>query len=221
MKADGKEFIKYVAMLKRSAVAVASAACVGWAMITGAFAQVSTIVIDVDATFTLQCISPLEFDVTANQISAALTGGVASGSGVSISAGTQTTTTSGSGLSVALPPINQPLTGNIRAFALTVTACSVSASPGGGRVQVTIANLGNNVLRGPNGSRIRLRPVRGRVAGTTNNFQREFRYNRSLHNGGGVVQIELQVRANLRNAWSAGLHSSNSDGSFTIEVTTP
>jgi len=186
-----------------------------------ASAQVTTVVIDVDPIFTLQCISPLQFDITADQLSTALTGGVASGSGVAMSAGQQSATASGSALSVTLPTINQPLSGDLSRLDLERVACRISATPGGGRVQVSIVRSADNRLRGPNGSQIRIRNVRGRVANSGNGFQRNFRYDRSLHDGGATVSLEIQVRANLNRATTAGFHSSNNDENFTIEVTTP
>lgn len=186
-----------------------------------AVAQTTTVVIDVDSIFTLQCISPLQFDITADQLSTALTGGVASNSGVAMSAGGQSATASGSTLSVTLPSINQPLSGDLSRFDLERVACRVSATPGGGRVQVRIVRGADNRLRGPNGSQIRIRNVRGRVASSGTGFQRNFQYARNLHNGGATVAIEIQVRANLNRATTAGLHSSNDDENFTIEVTTP
>ena len=144
-------------------------------------AQTTGLVIDVDSTVTLGCLDPFEFQITADQLSAALTGGVASGSGVSLSAGPQNTNLQGGALAVRMPPINQNLSGNIRRYELTEVGCIIRATPSFGRVRVRIAMTGNNVLAGPAGSEITINSVRGRLFGSTNNFATNYQYPAFIH----------------------------------------
>jgi hypothetical protein len=187
-----------------------------------ASSQTSSIIVDVDSTVRLSCLSPLAFNLTENDISAAFTGGIANDSAIALSAGTLTTSPSGgSSLTVAMPPIVEPLAGDLSSYNLTTDGCVVEATPSiFGSVSVRIVLTGNTILQGNNGSQIQVNSVRGRRSGTGSAFATNFSYPRWRHYFADAV-LEFQINVDLSGASSSGLHSSTADGTFTVEVTTP
>jgi len=187
-----------------------------------AVGQTSTVIIDVDSTVVLSCLSPLEFTISPSALSAAITGNPNSGAGVPVSAAPQTPTATNGRLVARFDVIRANLPGGaLNRMAMTAVGCLVSTNPGGGTVSVDIdPNNRNSLLTGLDGSTVDIRSVRGRVYGSGGNFFRNFKYNRNLH-AAGDVQIEFEILADLNDATRAGRHSSAVDGTFTIEVTAP
>jgi hypothetical protein len=187
-----------------------------------ALSQTSTVLISVDSTVKLSCVSPLAFNITESDISAAFAGGLANNSGIALSAGTRTTSLSGgSSLVVLMPTIVEPLPGNLASYNLTTDGCVVEATPPiFGSVSVRVVLTGNTVLQGSNGSEIRVNSVRGCRSGSGSAFAANFTCPRWYHYFGARA-LEFQINVDLSEATSSGLHSSVADGTFTVEVTTP
>lgn len=202
--------------------ALVCALAVVWVLLgsNGARGQTTNLVIDVDLTVTLGCLDPFAFTITADELSQAFTGGVASGTGVALSAGPQNTGVQGNALVVRLPPINERLSGNISRYEITEVGCIIRASPSFGRVRVRISTTANTVLSGPAGSEITINSVRGRRFGDTGNFSTNFQYPAFIHFFQDTF-IEFLLNIDLSSANAAGLHSSPTGGSFTVEVTAP
>ena len=174
-----------------------------------------------NSTVTLGCIDPFEFNITASELSSALTAGVGSGSGVALSGGNQSTSGAvGNSLRVQLPPISQPLSGNIASFDLTEVGCIIQASPSFGQVRVRIALTPNTVLAGPVGSEITINSVLGRRLNSGSAFASSYTYPAIFHFFIDTY-IEFRINIDLSAANASGLHSSPIGGSFTVEVTSP
>lgn len=183
-------------------------------------ASAQTVVIDVDPTVRLTCLSPFEFDITAAELSDAYAGGAGTNSSQSISTGGVSATPSGSNLIATLPALASQLTGDPARHRLQAVGCLIEATPSFRRVNVSISLTPNTVLQGNGGSRIEVRSVRGRLNGSSNAFSTSFSYS-AIYHFFFDPQIEFELLVDLTDASHAGLHSSVIDGTFTVEVTSP
>lgn len=190
-----------------------------------AHAQFTSLVIDVDATVLLYCQSPLEFNITADELSKTLTGGLANNSGVGLNAGGQSAVAIGSSLYAQMPPMTGAnLVGDISNYSLIALGCGIRTNDLSGRVNVDLKLSNNTVLTGSKGSQIRVNSVKGRLWGFSGPFAASYSYPAFYHlQGGSLVDlgIEFQVNVDLTNALSAGLHSSTVSGTVVVEVTNP
>ncbi|MBU2534165.1 MAG: hypothetical protein KKB37_15600 [Alphaproteobacteria bacterium] len=198
-------------------IAIASVVLLGCG---AAQAQTSEVIVDVDSTVALGCLDPFIFNISSDDLTTALTGGVNSGAAFSINGGSHTTTGTGSSLVVELPPITQALSGNAASYNLVDVGCIIQASPSFGQVSVRVTMLGNNVLQGAGGSEIIVNSVRARRSGTSAAFAASYSYPAFLHFFVDTF-IEFQVNIDLRNASAAGNHSSRVPGTFRVQVTAP
>lgn len=183
-------------------------------------AGAQTVVIDVDPTVRLTCLSPFKFDITAAELSSTYTRGTPKKTSQSIPAENVSATPSGENLIVALPAIASPLSGDPTRHVLQDVGCLIEATPSRGRISVSITLTPNTVLSGANGSRIGVRSVLGRLGGTHRAFSSSFSYPSAFHRRSDQL-IEFQLLVDLSDAFDAGVHSSTIDGTFTVEVTSP
>ncbi len=188
---------------------------------TMAYAQTSTVIIDVDGPTTLGCISPMSIDITQADIANNLTGGVGNDTSVSLPTGAVSPIAVGSTLVAQMPAMTPALPGDPSSFVVTATNCYISTSPANGKVQVDIVlDPTNNILAGNNGSQITINSVLGRRLGTNQQFRASYQYNRKVHRDGDTY-IEIELDLDLGQASAAGVHSSTVNGNFTVVVTTP
>lgn len=183
-------------------------------------AQSTNLVVDVDSTVRLTCLSPIEFNITAADLSARLTDGVQSGTGQAVAPVAASVTTTTGNLIATLPAIDVPLSSNIRQFELTEVGCLIEANPSFGRVNVRVRLNGNTALDGPGGSLINIRSVTARRFDSGGNYVPNYSYPAWLHFFIDTY-IEFRIRADLSAATHSGRHSSSVDGNFVVEVTAP
>ncbi len=187
---------------------------------SAARAQVADVVIDVDSTVRLICLSPLEFVITPADLSNTYAGGAGADSAQTLIAGPVSATAQAGSLEVALPPITAPLTGDPTRHRLTQVGCLIEANASSGRVDVSIALTGNTILTGPGGSQVTVRSVTGRRFGSGGAFGSAYSYPAWFHFFADTL-IEFQIEVDLSTATHEGLYSSVFDGNFTVEVTAP
>jgi hypothetical protein len=192
-----------------------------WALFPSvAHAQSTNLIVDVDSSVRLTCLSPLQLNVSAADLSNVLVG-QPTNTATAFNAGARTAIASGNALVVDLPALSPNLIGDIRRYEFRTVGCLIEATPSlFGSVVVRITLGGNRTLLGPGGSRIRLQSVLGRRAGTADSFANRYTYPAWYHIFFDT-QIEFQIQADLSQATHAGLHSSTTSGNFTVQVTAP
>lgn len=192
------------------------------AMIARVAAQTTGVVVDVDATIRLTCISPLQFAITGNDLTQAFFGSASANPVRITNAGTVPAQAVGSKLVARPSGLNTALSSDPTRYILRSRGCLIEGNASFGQVFVTIALIGNSVLYGPGTSRITVRSVKGRMERFGGAYSSSFNFSAIyLLFLFQPLYLEYEIEVDLSNASRSGLHEAPTPGVFRVTVVRP